>query len=158
MVTERVQRLKERLLSFSPEVDLDPARILTEGFKEFSGFPTVLCKALSFRKQCSEKKIFINGDELIVGSSGSKPRPGIISADGSWIVLAEEMDTISTRPCDPFILRDEDKQTFIELIQPYWTGRSTREMFRKQIPEDAKNSRITEQYLLTVREAEATAR
>lgn len=138
MITERVKKLKETLLSFDPEVDIEPAKILTEGFKEAAGLPTVLCKAKAFRKQCEEKTVFINEGELIIGSSGSKPRPGIISADGSWIVLAEEMDTISTRPCDPFIIKDEDKKVFKEVVQPFWEGRSTREMWRKQIPSDVK--------------------
>ncbi|QHI72155.1 glycyl radical protein [Aminipila terrae] len=138
MVTERVKMLKEKLLSFQPEIDLEPARILTEGFKEAAGLPVVLCKAHAFRKQCAEKSVFINEGELIIGSCGSKTRTGIISADGSWAVLAEELDTISTRPCDPFILRDQDRKTFLEIIQPYWLGRSTREMWKRQIPDDVK--------------------
>ncbi len=138
MVTKRVKMLKERMLSFKPEVDLEPAKILTEGFQEAAGLPVVLCKAHAFRKQCAEKTIFINEGELIIGSSGSKTRCGIISADGSWAVLAEELDTISTRPCDPFILREEDRNTFLEVIQPYWKGRSTREMWNRQIPDDVK--------------------
>lgn len=138
MVTERVKMLKETLLSFRPEIDLEPARILTEGFREAAGLPVVLCKAHAFRKQCAEKSVFINEGELIIGSCGSKTRTGMISADGSWAVLAEELDTISTRPCDPFVLREEDRKMFLEVIQPYWLGRSTREMWKRQIPADVK--------------------
>lgn len=138
MITERVKTLKEKLVAAYPEIDLEPAKILTEGFQESAGLPVVLCKANAFLKQCKEKTVFINGGELIVGSCGSKTRTGIISADGSWNVLAEELDTISTRPCDPFILREEDRKTFLDIIQPYWLGRSTREMWKRQIPDDAK--------------------
>lgn len=135
---ERVNRLKSRVLGTRPEMDLENARILTEGFREAEGEPLVLRKARAFRKQCGEKTVKIWDDELIVGSSGSKMRAGILCADTCWSVLNEELETISERRYDPFYLTPDDRRTFEEEIRPYWKGKSTYEEWLVQIPDDTR--------------------
>ena len=132
---KRISRLKERLLTVRPEMDLENAEILTEGFFEYANMPLILKKAHAFRKQCQQKTIFIADDELIVGNSGSKVRGGILCADCCWSVLDDELETISERPYDPFYLRDEDKELFLNIVKPYWQGKSNFEQWRRQIPE-----------------------
>lgn len=136
--TERVKRLKDKLLCFKPEIDIEGARIVTKGFKESEGMPLSIQKAYAFRKQCKEKSINIEDEELIVGSYGSKPRGGVICPDSSWAVLDAELDTISNRRYDPFLLKDEDRAIFEKEIKPYWHGRSTWEQWLKQIPEESE--------------------
>jgi choline trimethylamine-lyase len=135
---ERVMRLKKRVLGTRPEMDLENARILTEGFREAEGEPLVVRKAKAFRKQCQEKTVTIWDDELIVGSSGSKMRAGILCADTCWSVLNEELETINERRYDPFFLRPEDRSIFEQEIRPYWKGKSTYEEWLVQIPEDTR--------------------
>ncbi len=135
---DRVNRLKERVLGTKPEMDLENARLLTEGFMESEGQPLVLQKAHAFRKQCREKTVTIWPDELIVGCSGSKTRAGILCADACWSVLNDELDTISTRRYDPFILKDQDRKIFEDLIRPYWKGRSNYEAWQAQIPDEVR--------------------
>lgn len=139
----RVNRLKARVLAARPEMDLENARILTESFIETAGLPHVLQKAKAFYRQCTEKTIFIQDDELIVGCSGSKIRGGILCADTCWSVLNDELDTISDRKYDPFYLRPEDRKMFEEVIRPYWQGRSNYEAWLAQIPPDTKDLRDT---------------
>ncbi|WP_407312543.1 glycyl radical protein [Desulfosporosinus sp. SB140] len=138
---ERVNRLKKRVLGTRPEMDLENARILTEGFQEAEGEPLVVRKAKALRKQCQEKTVKIWDDELIVGSSGSKMRAGILCADTCWSVLNEELETISERRYDPFYLRPDDRKIFEEEIRPYWKGKSTYEEWLVQIPEDTRELR-----------------
>ncbi len=135
---ERIKRLKERLLSITPEMDLENAKILTAGFIEYENMPLILKKAYAFRKQCEEKTIAIAADELIVGNSGSKIRGGILCADCCWSVLDDELETISERKYDPFQLKDDDRQLFLDTVKPYWRGKSNFEKWRRQIPEDLK--------------------
>lgn len=135
---ERISRLKDRLLTVKPEMDLENARILTEGFIEYENMPLILKKAYAFRKQCREKTIFIADDELIVGNSGSKIRGGILCADCCWSVLDDELETMSERKYDPFHLREDDKEMFLDTVKPYWRGRSNYEQWRRQIPEDLR--------------------
>lgn len=134
---ERINRLKKRVLDTRPEMDLEDAIILTRGFQEAEGEPLAVKKAYAFRKQCLEKTVPIWPDELIVGNAGSKQRGGLLSVDKCWSVLDDELDTISTRPYDPFYLKEEDRKAFLEIIKPYWNGRSTYEQWLKQCPDFA---------------------
>ncbi len=137
----RIEGLKQRLRRTKPEVDLENARILTRVFKETAGEPLAIRKAKAFKAQCEEKTIEIYTGELIVGNPGSKLRGGIVSVDTCWSVLAEELDTISTRAHDPFYISPEEKKVFLEEIQPYWEGRSTYDAWVKQIPKDTETLR-----------------
>lgn len=135
---DRVNRLKERVLKTRPEIDLENAILLTRGFQESEGEPLAVQKAYAFRKQCREKTVKIWDGELIVGNSGSKQRGGLVCADTCWSVLDAELDTISTRAYDPFYLSPEDRQAFLDIVKPYWKGKSTYEKWMVQIPEEAR--------------------
>jgi hypothetical protein len=52
---KRIARLKERVLSTKPEMDLENARLLTAGFHEAEGEPLVLRKAKAFQKTVPAK-------------------------------------------------------------------------------------------------------
>jgi len=56
---KRIDRLKKRVLATRPEIDLENAKILTEGFRQSEGLPLVVRKAIAFRKQCMEKTVTI---------------------------------------------------------------------------------------------------
>ena len=101
---ERIKFLKGRVLGTRPEVDLEPAVLLTESFKSTGGMPWVLRKGLAVKHQCENKSVTIWPRELVVGCSGSKIRGGIVSADSCWSVLDNELDSISTRRYDPFYI------------------------------------------------------
>lgn len=139
--TDRIKRLKKRVLKTSPEMDLENAYLLTKGFRESEGKPLVIRKASAFKKQCFEKTIKIWDDELIVGCPGSKIRGGILCADSCWSVLDRELDTISSRPYDPFYLKPDDRDLFLSEIKPYWQGRSNYEEWLAQIPDNTKTLR-----------------
>lgn len=142
---ERIQYLKERVVNTKPEMDLENARILTGSFMETAGEPLCIQKAKAFRRQCREKTIKIWEKELIVGCAGSKMRGGILCADTCWSILDNELETINDRKYDPFYLRPEDKQMFLNVIKPFWQGRSTYEAWLKQIPDDCRDLRDTGQ-------------
>lgn len=133
----RIEKARERVLSTRPSMDLENAAILTRSFMETEGRPVAVRKAEAFRAQCREKTVHIWEDELVVGCSGSKLRGGILSADVCWHILDQELDTISTRPYDPFLVTEADKKLFREVIKPYWKGRSNYEKFLSRIPDTA---------------------
>lgn len=138
---ERIDFLKNRVLNTLPEMDLENAKLLTQSFMETGGLPWHVRKAKAFQKQCEEKSVKIWDRELIVGCSGSKIRAGILCADTCWSVLDDELETISTRRYDPFYLTEEDKKIFLEVVKPFWKGRSNYEKWLAQIPEDVRTLR-----------------
>lgn len=138
---ERINRLKERVLEKYPEIDMENAVILTRGFQESEGEPHVVQKAYAIRKQCMEKSIPIWDDELIVGNSGSKQRGGLVCPDDCWSFIDREIDTINERQYDPFHLKEEDRELFLEVVKPYWKGRSINEKWEKQMPDVVRTLR-----------------
>jgi len=132
--TPRIQKAKQRVLNTRPSMDLENAGILTRSFMETEGEPWVVRKAKAFAAQCREKTVTIWEDELIVGCSGEKIRGGLLSADVCWAILDKELDTIATRPYDPFLVGDKERTLFREVIKPFWKGRSNYELFLKRTP------------------------
>ena len=134
----RIEKAKDRLLGTRPYVDLENARIMTESFVKTEGEPYVVRKAKAFREQCERKTVRIWEDELVVGQPGSKLRFGLLCPDACWSILESELDTISTRPQDPYQITDEDKKMFLEVIKPYWQGKSIFETWQVRLPIDIR--------------------
>ncbi|MCP6111280.1 choline trimethylamine-lyase, partial [Klebsiella pneumoniae] len=64
-----------------------------------------------------------------------KPRAGAFSPDIAWRWVRDELDTMSTRPQDPFEISEADKKTIREEIVPFWEGRSLDEICEAQYRE-----------------------
>jgi len=136
--TPRVQQARERVLGCRPSIDLERAQIVTESFIRTEGDPMVMRHAKAFREQCRQKKLFIQDGELIVGSPGSVIRAGNLAPDTKWQLVGEELDTISTRPQDPFQITEEQKKLMREFIIPYWRGKSLYDAWLARRPEDIR--------------------
>jgi len=133
--TERHLKLKETFLKQVPSISTHRARVITEVFKEHPGMPRPMQRALSFRKCCETAPLVILDHELIVGAPNGAPRTGAFSPDIAWRWLRDEMDTIGTRPQDPFYLSDEDKRILRDEIFPFWEGKSVDEYCEGQFRE-----------------------
>jgi len=134
--TLRVQKARERVLQTMPSIDLERAKIVTESFMKTEGDPIVMRHAKAFRALCQRKTIFIQDGELIVGSPGSVIRAGNVAPDTKWQLVGDELDTISTRPQDPFQITEEQKKLMREFITPYWDGKSLYDAWLARRPED----------------------
>ncbi|GAA4650984.1 hypothetical protein GCM10023116_32670 [Kistimonas scapharcae] len=127
-LTPRMQRLRDQYLKARPSVSIYRALAFTEVAKKNPGLPPIMLRAKSFRAACETAPLLIQNDELIVGHPCGKPRAGAFSPDIAWRWVDEELDTMSTRPQDPFEISEADKQVIREQIVPFWTGRSVDEV------------------------------
>jgi formate C-acetyltransferase len=128
----RLQKLKDEYLKAKPSFYIGRAKAFTEVTKNNPGMPPILLRAMAFRKACEEAPLLIQDDELIVGHPCGKPRAGAFSPDIAWRWVKDELDTIATRPQDPFIISEEDKRVMREEIFPFWEGRSIDEICETQ--------------------------
>ena len=71
-------------------------------------------------------------------AAGVPSLPGGRLPEISWMWLASELDTIETRPRDPYCIDPEHKRLFLEEIEPYWKGKSLEEVALARLPEDTK--------------------
>ncbi len=134
-LTPRLQRLRDNYLDARPSVSIYRAVTFTEVTKNNPGLPTILLRAKAFRAACETAPILIQNDELIVGHPCGKARAGAFSPDIAWRWVQDELDTMGTRPQDPFVISEADKKVIREEIVPFWEGRSLDEICEAQYRE-----------------------
>lgn len=134
-ITERLNRLKESYLKWKPTITTYRARAITKIAKENPGMPKSIFRGKSFRYCCETAPLVIQDDELIVGAPCGAPRAGAASPDIAWRWMLDEIDTIGSRPQDPFYISDEDKKFMREELFPFWKGKSVDEYCEDQYRE-----------------------
>lgn len=134
-LTPRMKRLREAYLKVRPSVSIHRALAFTEVTKANAGLPKKVLRAKCFRRACETAPLLIQPDELIVGHPGGKPRAGSVSPDIAWRWVRDELDTMATRPQDPFFISEEDKRILREQVFPFWENRSLDEICEQQYRE-----------------------
>lgn len=109
-ITPRLQALKNQYLKAQPTISLIRAVNLTRISKENEGMPKAILRGTAFKEFCKIAPVVIQDNELLVGAPNGGARFGAFSPDISWRWLRDEIDTISTRPQDPYALSEEDKR------------------------------------------------
>ncbi len=134
-ITERLSRLKQNYLKWTPTITTHRARAITKIAQENPGMPRSIFRGKSFRYCCETAPLVIQPDELIVGAPCGAPRAGAFSPDIAWRWMETELETIGSRPQDPFYVSEEDKKIMREEIFPYWKGKSVDEYCEDQYRE-----------------------
>jgi formate C-acetyltransferase len=121
-ITERIARLREKVLSTKPSVCTERARFYTEVYREHEDKPVILRRALALEKTLREMTIFIDEGELIVGNQSSQHRAAPIFPEYAVDWLPEEMDELDKRPGDAFYITEEHKKELLEIAR-WWKGK-----------------------------------
>jgi formate C-acetyltransferase len=121
--TLRTQQLKQAYMENRPNICADRSVLVTESYAQTEAMHPVLRQAMAFDRVLSEMPLWIHDGELIVGNIASRPRGVFLfpEYDNTW--LEQELDTISTRIADPWVLPDEDKHRLRASMQ-YWPGKN----------------------------------
>ena len=127
-MTERLRKLKENYMKQKPTISIQAALTKTRIMKESPGQHPYVYRGKAFRACCEEAPLIIQDNELIVGNPTGGPRWGCFSPDIAWRWLRDELDTVSTRPQDPFYISEEDKKLCKEVLFPFWEGKSVDEI------------------------------
>lgn len=134
-MTERHRKLKDNYLKQVPTITTYRAQAVTKITRENPGMPKIMLRAKCFRYCCETAPLVIQDNELIVGAPCGAPRAGAFSPDISWRWLEEELETIGTRPQDPFYISEADKKILKEELFPFWKGKSVDEFCEDQYRE-----------------------
>jgi len=121
--TERTQKLKQAYMKHKPSICADRSVLVTQSYMETEALPPALRQAIAFDRILSEMPIWIQDGELIVGNIASSPRDVFLfpEYDDTW--LKSELNTISTRKGDPWLLSDKNKIR-LQSSMDYWPGRN----------------------------------
>jgi len=134
-ISERLAKLKAQYLLVKPSITAHRAKATTEVFKEHYGLPRNILRAKAFYRACETAPMLIQSNELIVGHPCGKARAGAPSPEIAWRWMRDELNTMSTRPQDPFEITDETKRIFRDEVFPFWEGRSLDEICQAQYTE-----------------------
>lgn len=134
-ITERLSKLKAQYMTHKPAITTYRAKAITKITKENPGMPKIVLRAKCFKYCCETAPLVIQDHELIVGAPNGAPRAGAFSPDIAWRWMQDELETIGTRPQDPFYISEEDKKIMKEELFPFWQGKSVDEMCEDQYRE-----------------------
>ena len=137
-MTNRIPRLKNALFANPREISLERALLYTASHQQTEGEPVILRRAKATAHILDHVEIAIRDEELIAGNRTVKPRAGIMSPEMDPYWLLKELDQFATRPQDRFEISDEDKQTYREVLYPYWENRSMKDFINNQMTEEVK--------------------
>jgi formate C-acetyltransferase len=138
-VTDRITKLKNRLVATMPEIESARARLYTEGYAAFEKLPLVLRKAKAFAHVLRHIPINIREGELIVGSPSLAERGCQTFPEFSYAWLESEFDTVADRAADPFFI-SEDAKREIKAADGYWANRTTSELADSYMTEATKTA------------------
>ncbi|MDD9654553.1 formate C-acetyltransferase [Klebsiella pasteurii] len=137
-MTNRTQRLKDRLFANPREISLERALLYTASHKQTEGEPVMIRRAKATAWILDHVQISIRDDELIAGNRTIKPRAGIMSPEMDPYWLLKELDQFPTRPQDRFTISEEDKRIYREELFPYWENRSMKDFINSQMTDEVK--------------------
>ncbi|EMN1412423.1 formate C-acetyltransferase [Enterobacter cloacae] len=139
-MTNRTQRLKDALFASPREISLERALLYTASHQQTEGEPVIIRRAKATAYILDHVKIAIRDEELIAGNRTVKPRAGIMSPEMDPYWLLKELDQFATRPQDRFEISDEDKQTYRDVLYPYWENRSMKDFINSQMTDEVKTA------------------
>ena len=139
MVTERIEKIRQNYVNAKPQISCERARIWTESHKRTEGLPVCIRRARAFYDCCTQLGVHIFEGELVVGAIGEFRKCGILTPEFSWQWVDREMDTFDTRPQDPYLMTDAQRDFARRELFPYWKGKSLEEAFLARLPEDTRH-------------------
>lgn len=139
-MNRRVERLRELSVNTKPSISIERAVIETNFYKEnFGKYSIAELRALTYYHICKDKTIYLGEDELIVGERGPSPK-AVPTFPELTCHTVEDFHTLNSREQQPYIIAQEDIDTYENDIIPYWKGRTQRDRIFNHVPEEWRKS------------------
>ena len=120
--TKRIDSLREKTFSNPRYMSVDQAKIITRVYRDNDSSPVNLKRAMALAASLEEMPISLDPQELVVGNRTPEIRAGVVFPEAGISWIARELETLPTRPQDPFRVKASDKKVFLEEIEPFWSG------------------------------------
>ena len=144
----RLGRLRKAMLEADRAVCVERARYYTEYYTEIlheeeknecCKIPPVLRQEREFRHIMKNRSVKIFPDELIVGSTTSKLLGGLIFPEFLHLAVWPELNTISKRKDNPFIIEQKEIDELNDVIFPRWMDTNVLQRAKEIWEETKKN-------------------
>ena len=108
-LTERCERLRDRLIRTDPIICPERAVLWTESYRQTESEPPVIRAAMALKHTLSNMTIHIYDDELLVGNQGSALRAAPMHPQiNLWFL--NELDQFEKRTSSRFLISEDAKQ------------------------------------------------
>ncbi|MEJ2595324.1 MAG: glycyl radical protein [bacterium] len=140
-MNKRIKRLREHSLQSTPRISAERALLITEFYQSdlAQQVSVPVRRALAFKYILENKHICILEDELIVGERGPEPK-AVPTYPEITLHSLEDLETLDSRKKVWFRVDEETKETYRDIIIPFWTGKSNREKIFANLDEDWLNA------------------
>ena len=138
---ERGQRLRARVISAEPHICIERARLVTEAYLEHGHEDIYTLRAKAFDRVLRGIRVYILDDELIAGHQASRQRSAPLFPEFAVQWIIDELDSLNVRPQDRFVVTDEVKEEFKEVIYPFWKGRTFGDRLQSYLTENIRLQR-----------------
>ncbi|MHB1415717.1 MAG: pyruvate formate lyase family protein [Chloroflexota bacterium] len=143
----RVQRLRQEI-TYRPEgtegyISINRARLMTESYRETEGEPEATRRAIAFAHVLQHIPLPLSPYQLLAGSPASGLRSVEIEPEFHTGWLTEpvevvgkqmtELDALTARANNAYLLSHEDKDELLSDIIPYWHRRSHRTVMMNEL-------------------------
>ncbi len=149
-MNDRVKRLHQQSIDTPTTLSIERAIIETAFYKEYYGkMPTCILRARNFYELCKKKTIYIGADELIVGERGPLPK-AVPTFPELTCHSVEDLHTLNDRELQPYLISQEDIDTYEREVIPYWQGRTQRERIFSHVSkewEDAYHAGVFTEFM-----------
>lgn len=123
-MTDRIKSLREKTISEKRFLSIEQAKIITRICKENPADPVIIIRAKALAASLREMPVMIDPEEIIAGNRTPGIRAGVVFPEAGISWLSDEIETLDSRPQDPFFVREEDIVHFRKSIEPFWKGRT----------------------------------
>src|SRR5512136_562053 len=134
--TERVRRLRQRLVQTTPSLCAERGLLITQAYAQYQADPPVLRRAKALAHILANMTIYIEPDEIIVGNQASAPRAAPLFPEYLVDFLADEIDEFPRRRADVFEVSPAVKAHILNTIVPAWRSKTLNDRVMSIMPED----------------------
>lgn len=134
----RVQSLKQAMFSEERFASVEQAKIVTNVYRAHGDLPRNILRALALKEALAKIEIRITEGERIVGNRTTGVRAGVIFPESGLSWVDREIESLPTRPQDPFAIRQEDVKAFHEDIFPFWKGKTLEDILDERIGDEMR--------------------
>ncbi|NLA87893.1 MAG: hypothetical protein GX847_11575, partial [Clostridiales bacterium] len=133
---ERITKIKNEI-RIDPKLCIERARLYTASYKSTEGQEPVIRRAKAVAEVLEEKAVIINDGELIVGNPTSKRIAAPVLPEIAWEWYTKMMFGAPSDDEDEGegVLDEDEKKGFLE-IDEYLKGRSLRDMWMAELPQE----------------------
>ncbi len=135
-MNERIQKLRKLSVEAEPSLSIERALHETAFYKENFGKMSIpVLRAANYLDHCQKKAIYIGEGELIVGERGPKPKC-VPTFPELTCHSVEDLNVLNTRELQRYTISQEDIDTYVREVIPYWAGKTQRERIFSHVPQE----------------------